>query len=255
MSIANHPIIAERYLFPRRAPLSNPWVVPVDGAELHCLKRSAGPDAPWLVHFHGNGEVVRDWSGDFVDTLVQRGVSVVLAEYRQYGGSTGEARLGHLCPDGLAVIDALQVPADRIVVYGRSIGSIPALHAAAHRGVRGLVIESGIADVHERIAMRVWPNELGVSPEELQAQLQAEFDHKHKMTSTQCPVLVMHAHGDHLVHPSHAERLANWADGRSRLRLFDEGDHNSIYAYNSDEMLALVSSFALHGRVPPEDPP
>ncbi len=251
MAISNHPLIAERYLFPRRAPLPNPWVVPVDGAELHCLKRSAGPDAPWLVHFHGNGEVVRDWSGDFVDTLVQRGVSVVLAEYREYGGSTGQARLGELCPDALAIVDALDVPADRVLVYGRSIGSIPALHVAAQRPVRGLVIESGIADVHERIAMRVWPSELGIEPDQLQAELRAEFDHQAKMHATTCPVLVMHTHGDHMVHPSHAERLANWAGERAALRMFDEGDHNSIYAYNSDEMLALVSSFALHGRVPP----
>jgi len=42
---------------------------------------------------------------------------------------------------------------------------------------------------------------------------------------------------------SHAERLAAWAGGPVTLRIFEEGDHNSILAANADEYLEAVAAF------------
>ena len=177
-SILDHPIIAERYFFPRRAPLSEPFVVAAGGVELHCHWHQVDDAGPLIVHFHGNGEVVADWIGEWPAAFAAEGISTLLAEYRGYGGSSGEPRLASMLGDAVAIASAAKVDASRVVAYGRSVGSIYALHAATSLGLAGLVLESGIADVRERLLLRMDPDELGVTAAELDAALEETVDHR-----------------------------------------------------------------------------
>ena len=77
----------------------------------------------------------------FTPALVAAGVNVALGEYRGSGGSSGESALASMLDDALAITDALGVEPSRLVVYGRSVGSIYALHVAAHRGVADQVVD------------------------------------------------------------------------------------------------------------------
>ena len=241
--LLDHELIGQRYFFPRRAPLSDPWVVDVDGASLHCHRAAAHPGAPTLLHFHGNGEIVGDWRGDFVNALVAAGINVVLAEYRGYGASSGRPSLARMLDDAVAVADATGAPPSSLFVYGRSVGSIYALHVASQRPVGGLVIESGISDVLVRLLLRVEPSELGVTIDAMRDAAREIVDHRAKMTAYAGPVLVMHTRGDHIVPPSNAVDLAGWAGDRAELVLFERGDHNSIHAFNGAEILSRVTAF------------
>jgi alpha-beta hydrolase superfamily lysophospholipase len=240
--LLDHPLISERYFFPRRAPLPGAEFVSVgDGVQIAGLRTSAGEGSPWLLHFHGNAEITSDW-GDLARALEQAGVSTFFSEYRGYGASTGEPRLAAMLDDALRVADHLQasVPWERMFVYGRSVGSLFALHVAAHRPVAGLVLESGIADLLERLEMRLDPGEIGADAPALRAAVDASFDHHAKLAVTRCPVLVLHTTRDHLVDVSHGHRLAEWAGPRGRLVEFPKGDHNSIFAFNASAILAEV---------------
>jgi fermentation-respiration switch protein FrsA (DUF1100 family) len=97
-SLLDHPLISERYFFPRRERIASPFLVETGDATLACAFRKVAPDAPTLVHFHGNGEVVGDWE-DFARWLGTLGWNVLLAEYRGYGTSTGTRRLGKMLDD------------------------------------------------------------------------------------------------------------------------------------------------------------
>ncbi|MCA9712631.1 MAG: alpha/beta hydrolase, partial [Myxococcales bacterium] len=145
-ALLDHPLLTERYFFPRPAAVHDPWIVETGGVRLQGY-RGASRGGPALLHFHGNGEVALDWAGGFAARLEAEGIDVFLGEYRGYGGSTGRPALASMLDDALALADATGVPPSRLVVYGRSVGSIYALHVAAHRAVAGLVLESGIADV------------------------------------------------------------------------------------------------------------
>lgn len=242
MSVLDHPVLASRYFFPRsvRPTGGEPWVTSVSGAELGGARvgRHGGRA---VLHFHGNGEVVADWaSGDFARALDAARVDAFFAEYRGYGASTGTPALATMLDDALAAIDATGRAPEEIVVYGRSVGSLFALHVAAHRPVRALVLESGIADVHERLALRLRPEELGVGDAELRAELARLFDHRAKVSATRCPVLVLHTLHDGMVHRDHADRLAAWAGERGELVVFPDGDHNSIHAFNGDAIVRRV---------------
>jgi hypothetical protein len=238
MNILDHPVISQRYFFPRAESLKQPFRVETDGIELLC-HRTAGD--PMLVHFHGNGEVVSDWVPDLPRSLSAYGIGSLLGEYRGYGGSGGSPALVSMLDDALAVVDAAGIPPEHLVLYGRSVGSLYALHAAAHRPVAGLIIESGIADVGEGLGVR--PEEVGSTSARLREAVERHFDHRAKLRDFDGPVLIFHTVNDQLVSAQHARQLAEWAGPMATLRLFEHGGHNTIFAVNGATIIDTTVTF------------
>jgi pimeloyl-ACP methyl ester carboxylesterase len=249
ISVLDHPVLNGRYFFPRPARFADPHWVQADGAELACSFHQVDGADLTVVHFHGNGEVVRDWiEAGFPERFASLDASLLLAEYRGYGMSTGAPALGRMLDDVEAVIQAADQPPERLVLFGRSVGSIFAIHAAAcFPHVGGLILESAIADPLERLLMRVDPAEFGLTLGQFTAEVQAKLDHRKKMAAYRGPVLVLHALFDDLVPVTHGERLAEWAGGKVTTRLFERGDHNSILAENEEGYFQEVAAFL--GRV------
>lgn len=243
MSIANHPIITDRYFFPRRAPLPDARMVGVKDVQLACFEAMNGHELT-VVHFHGNGEIVSDYLPAMAEEFNRLGANAFFAEYRGYGASTGTPQLGAMLDDVAAIRDAVDAPDEQIVVFGRSIGSIYAIEFAARfPKIAGLVLESGIADVLERILLRATPAELGATRSAIGQEFERLFDHRDKLARYKGPTLVMHAIHDHLVDKSHGERNAEWAAGDVKLVLFERGDHNTIYGANKAQYLEELSNF------------
>jgi pimeloyl-ACP methyl ester carboxylesterase len=240
MSFLDHAIIGQRYFPARRDPLPHPTWVEVDDARLACYS-SGQKHAVTVVHFHGNGEVVADYLPFFADCFEAAGADSFFAEYRGYGASTGRPQLARMLDDIPAIMDAVGRPASEIIVFGRSVGSIYAVEFAARfPDIAGLILESGIADVAERIALRVSPAELGVDADTFTRALRARFDHAAKLKGRSLPTLVMHARHDHLVDVSHGERLASYPRENARLVVFPTGNHNTIFGANSQRYLEEV---------------
>ncbi len=247
-SILDHPIISQRYFFPRACRLSSPFRVESGGASLACWFHRVDPEALTVVHFHGNGEVAGDYLGDFADRIAFMGCNLLLAEYRGYGMSTGEPQLGRMLEDVGPIVEATGSPPERLVLFGRSVGSLFALEAVSRfPGVAGLVIESGIADPLERLLLRLDPGELGLSADQFAAAVRERLDHRRSIAAYRGPTLILHALHDDLVDVGNARRLASWAGGPVALKLFDRGDHNSVLAENEAGYFAAVAEFL--GRV------
>jgi pimeloyl-ACP methyl ester carboxylesterase len=241
--LLDHPLISQRYFFPRRGTLSDPFWVDAGDVRLACYLHQVDPAARTLVHFHGNGEIVDDYLGDFVELIGQMGCNSLLAEFRGYGRSQGRPELGRMLTDVEAIVKAAGDPR-RLIFFGRSVGSIFAIEAAARfPQAAGLVLESGVADVLERLLLRMTPAELGVSPEALAGAVERRLDHRQKLARYPGPVLVMHARNDDLVDVTHGERLHHWARGDKRLHVFPRGDHNSIMFANAREYFGALAQF------------
>ncbi len=242
--ILDHPLISERYFFPRAGSIADPFWVDCGDARLACSYHEIDPQAKTLVHFHGNGEIVADWQGDFVRLIRQLGCNCFLAELRGYGQSSGRPQLGKMLADVKTTIAALNRPADKLIFFGRSVGSIFALEAAAgFPGAAGLILESGVADVLERLLLRIEPRELGIDAEQFRAAVVARLNQREKIAAYPGPVLVLHTRHDGLVDVSHGQRLYDWAAGRKTLKIFPRGNHNDIMFVNAREYFALIGAF------------
>ena len=246
--LLDHPLIGERYFYPRSAPPRSRLDVDAGDAVLACALHRADPDGHTVVHFHGNGEVVADWQDGFDEAVTGMDWNLLLAEYRGYGGSTGEPRLGRMLDDVEAVMRAAGPP-ERVVVFGRSVGSLFALEAVERfPNVAGLILESAVADPLERLLVRVEPRELGVTQAAFEAAVTRRLDQRAKIGGYRGPVLLLHARDDGLVDVGHAQRLEAWAGGRARLRVFEQGDHNTILADNVAAYLGEVGRFLAAAR-------
>jgi pimeloyl-ACP methyl ester carboxylesterase len=244
-TILDHPIVSSRYFFPRREAFSKPyWIDAADGSKLACSYHAVNPTAKTVVYFHGNGEVVADYLPDFPDWLAQAGYNVLLAEYRGYGMSTGQPALVGMLDDVSATIHSLGIPDRQIVLFGRSIGSLYAVHGVSrHPQVAGLILESGVANITERFFLRVQPEELGMSKTALVDELQRHFDYATKLAGFQGQTLVLHTRYDELVHVRHAEMLYAAAPEPKTLHIFDQGGHNDIFYWNRQTYMQLVETF------------
>lgn len=243
-SLLDHPLISQRYFFPRSGELSDPFWVEAGDVRLACHYHEIDPAARTLVHFHGNGEIVDDYLGDFVGLIARMGCNCMLAEFRGYGRSQGSPELGRMLGDVEAIVRSLRQPESQLVFFGRSVGSIFAIEAAARfPQAAGLVLESGVADVLERLLLRIDPAELGASREELARAVAVRLDHRQKLSRYPGPVLVMHTRHDGLVDASHGERLHRWAQGPKRLQVFEQGNHNDIMYVNAREYFGLLAEF------------
>jgi pimeloyl-ACP methyl ester carboxylesterase len=197
-----------------------------------------------VVHFHGNGETVADYLGEFGERFDRMGVNLLLAEYRGYGMSDGEPVLASMLQDVGSIVSAAGIPQGKLIFFGRSLGSLYAIHGIQlFPQASGLIIESGIADPLERLLLRVTPQELGVSLEELQAEVLRLMDNREKLAGYCGKTLVMHTRNDGLVDVTHGERIYGWAGGEKELKIFERGDHNSILQVNEREYVALVERF------------
>ena len=211
---------------------------------LGCYYHLHDPHALTVVHFHGNGETVADYLGEFAEQFDRMGVNLLLAEYRGYGMSNGKPALASMLQDVGRIVSAAGVPQEKLIFFGRSLGSLYAIHGIKlFPQAAGLIIESGIADPLERLLLRVTPQELGVSLEELQEEVLRLMDNRGKLSGYGGKTLVMHTRNDGLVDVSHGERIYGWAGGEKELKIFERGDHNSILQVNEREYFALVDRF------------
>jgi pimeloyl-ACP methyl ester carboxylesterase len=240
----DHPVLTNRYFYPWPNCFNEPFFVEGDGFRLGCRYSPVHVDAPTIIHFHGNGESVADYLGEFEERITGLGANLLLAEYRGYGMSSGEPALAAMLDDVELIVAACGIPQEKIIFFGRSLGSLYALHGAARfPRAAGLIIESGLADPLERILVRVEPHELGATMEQLRVAVKRCLNQQQKISGFNGRVLVMHTRNDDLVSVSHAECLHAWANQPKELLVFERGDHNTILSANREAYFAAVGVF------------
>jgi len=246
-SILNHETISKRYFYPRYESFENPYYVQSGENRLACYYHKIDNPRKTIIYFHGNGEVVADYVGfleDKIETLL--GCSILFAEYRSYGLSTGDTpTLVDMLDDVKIIVESIDVPLEEIVLFGRSVGSIYALHGASiFPNVAGLVIESGISNVVSRVLKMIKkPQKIGTTREALFEEGKIYFDHEEKIKAFKGKTLIMHTRFDSLVSSVNAIKLFSWANEAKKLKLFFEGDHNDILFVNEEEYFELLNEF------------
>ena len=244
LSLIDHPIISQRYFFPRAETIPQPFWVECDGARLACSYHEIDAEAHTIVHFHGNGEIVADYLDSFPELIGRMDCNCFLAEFRGYGGSTGTPQLGKMLEDVSNIVEAIGQPHEKLILFGRSVGSLFAIKAAGlFPNVAGLILESAIADPLERLLLRVHPEELGTTATEFAATVTKALNIQQSMTNFTKPTLILHTRHDGLIDPGHAEQLADWCGGPARLEIFPQGNHNDIMFVNGRQYFAMINEF------------
>ena len=225
-------LLQEKLLFypqPLGKPLKVPNVEDVaiqagDGVTLRgwMVKGHHPLPAPLVIYFGGNAEEV-SWLASVADQF--GGWSLLLVNYRGYGGSEGKPGERELFSDALAVYDyAVKRPdvmPGRVIAMGRSLGSGVATHLAANRSVTGVILVTPYDSVTD-IAKQLYP----YLPVRL--LIRHRFDSISRAAKIGTPLLCLAASDDEVIPVKHARRLYDaWAGPKTWREIAHTG-HDSI---------------------------
>ncbi|CAH0186312.1 alpha/beta hydrolase [Roseomonas sp. CECT 9278] len=209
----------------------------LDGLDLAFLVAPGRPGAPVVLHFHGNGGNAEDRSG--LGALLHRaGYSVVLAEYRGYGGNPGRPGEEAIAADAAAILAWTQArfAASPLVLWGESLGTGTVTRLAQNRpGIAAVVLESPFTSVAD-LARGMYP----VLPTDW--LLRHRFESLSRLPGIAAPVLVVASEQDRITPPGHALRMVAGAR-EGRLVMLPGGAHPAVLNDATGEGVRAVLGF------------
>src|SRR5882757_11043939 len=181
-------------------------------------------DQPVVLYLHGNGASLR-WRLDRFRALTADGSGLVALSYRGYGGSSGRpTEAGLLADAGAAYAFALaRYPAERIVLWGESLGTGVAIALAAEKPVARVILESPFSSAVDIAARRYW-----FVP--VRWLMKDQFRSDLRIGKVTAPVLVLHGERDTVVPIGLAERLYALITAPKRFVRIPTGGHNDLGA-------------------------
>ena len=221
------------------------FFVPVEqGVTVSCRFYVGDEGWPWILYFHGNGEVVSDYDG-IAPFYHRKEINLVVADFRGYGSSGGSPNFTSLVHDAPPILEAVKKEIDQkgfqqdLWVMGRSMGSICALELADRHPdkIKGLVVESGFASVTRLIKHLALPSG-GIDLEPL------EQERRNRIRKISVPALIIHGERDNLVPLQEAKDLyALLATIQKKLVIVPMADHNNIMFADLEFYLEAIQNF------------
>lgn len=229
----------DRLAFPApRAPLPDPadrglpagrriTVTTVDGVHLRGWylppARRADASAAALLWFGGNAETIADLA-PMLRALRPPEVALLALDYRGYGESEGSASEAGIYRDADAawafVTAQPEVDPTRIAVFGRSLGTVPALHLATTHPVRAVVLEAPFTNARA-MARRHYP----FLPPGI---LRLKLDNLARAHALRVPLLVVHGAADAVVPVAMGRAVAEAGTARE-LVVIEGAGHNDLF--------------------------
>jgi uncharacterized protein len=252
------PLIAERLLFlpSREDPGPPPSLAGIageditlaaeDGTQLHGWWYGAGANAPAVLLLHGNAGNIQDRIPLALGYL-QRGISILLLDYRGYGRSDGRPTERGLTADAFAGIGWLANQAGdpgHIVVHGRSLGGAVGARALvewqerADGSVAGLVLDSSFTSLEE-IGRTTYPFLPGL----LLRRIRGRFDTPAALARLALPVLVVHGSEDRLVPVAMGRELHARAPAGAEWFEVRGADHNDLHLVGGSAYFDRIARF------------
>jgi abhydrolase domain-containing protein 17 len=174
--------------------------IPVTATEKITAISLLNPQATYTVLYsHGQSEDLGDSNTlRMIDRIHQSGFNILAYDYRGHGTSDGSVSEQNAYQDADAayryLTEQLKIPANKIIVYGRSLGGAMAINLASKRPVAGLVVESSFTSAFRVVVP------FSVLPFE-------KFNSIAKIATIRCPVLIMHGDTDRTIPFSHGQQL------------------------------------------------
>ncbi len=187
-----------------------------------------------ILYSHGNSSDLGT-SRQILETIRQSGFAVFAYDYQGYGTSEGIPSEHNTYADINAAYDyltqTLQIPGDRIILYGFSVGSGPSVELARYRPVAGVILEGAFISTL-RVATRIpilWVD---------------RFRNLDKIRAINVPWLILHGTHDRVIPYWHGEKLAHHAQPPKTFIPVAAADHNTLLPTLGDRYGQILRDFA-----------
>jgi uncharacterized protein len=195
-----------------------------DGEVVELWYAAAAADKPTILFFHGNAGEMADRAPRLA-AYRGAGFGVAFLSYRGYGGSTGAPSEAGFLQDARAAYYWLmlqEVPHNRLVVVGESLGTGVAVKLAATVPVGAVVLEAPYASAVE-IAAATYP----WLPVHL--LMKDQFRSIDEIDFVSAPLLILHGTDDRVIPYASGERLFDVANAPKEFITLDGAGHDALF--------------------------
>lgn len=191
---------------------------------------------PVIVFFPGNADILA-WRVPRFRALTSDGTGLVAVSYRGYAGSTGFPSEDGLLRDAdtAYAFAAGRYPSARIVLWGFSLGTGPAVALAAKQPIGRLILEAPYTS-----AAAVAAAQFPYIP--VRWLMRDQFRSDQRIASVRAPLLLMHGERDRAIAISFGETLFALAREPKKMVRFPDGGHENLDDFGA---LETVRSFLI----------
>jgi len=177
-----------------------------------------------VLYFHGNRQNINRYAPNATQ-FTRNGFEVWMIDYPGYGKSTGKRSESILYEDAKIFYKMAnsQVPVERIIIYGKSLGTGIAAQLASVRDCKRLILETPYysMDALARHYFFIYP----VMPMTKYAFPTFEY-----FEFIRAPISIFHGTRDEVIPYRHSKRLLEKKPG-SELITIEKGKHNNLVGY------------------------
>lgn len=204
----------------------------------HLPTKPGRPTRGIVILFHGNAGNISHRL-DYLRLFHDLGFASLIIDYRGYGRSSGKASEEGSYLDADAAwrhaTETLAYPAERIVLFGESLGGGVATHLASARKPGALVLASTFTSVPD-LGAEIYP----WLPIRLLARIR--YDSRERLANISSPVLVIHSRQDDIIPFAHGERL--FAAAKSTKQFLEiAGSHNEGFVFDREAWVRQFDDF------------
>src|ERR1700676_2363040 len=200
-----------------------------DGEKVIIWHVPAQPGHAVVIYFPGNGAFLAGNVGRF-RAIAADGNGLVALSYRGYAGSSGQPSEQGLLQDAAAAyaFTAARYGADRIVVWGFSLGTGVATALAAGHPVAKLILEAPYTSTVDLAGslLRMVPVRL---------LMLDQFRSDQRIKRVNVPLLIMHGSSDRAIPIAFGERLFALAHEPKQFVRFEGGGHDNLDGFGAIE--------------------
>jgi pimeloyl-ACP methyl ester carboxylesterase len=154
-----------------------------------------------VYYLKGNSRSIKGW-GKFARDFVSNGYDFFMMDYRGFGKSQGKRTQTLLFSDAQYIYKwlAQKYPENKIVIFGRSLGSGIAARIASWNNVKMLILDSPYYSFYHNLKRFLF-----MMP--LKRLLRYDIRTDQYLKNISCPVYIIHGDKDHLFPINQSERL------------------------------------------------
>lgn len=200
-------------------------VEPERGAQINYLRFTVENPKGVVIYLKGNTKSIKGW-GKFAIDFTRLGYEVIMMDYRGFGKSTGKRTVEAMKRDTQFIYDIAkkEFSEDKIIVYGRSLGSGFAARLAAKNNPRMLILTSPLYSL-----LRTIHRYLPFMP--AKPFLRYNIPTFHYLKNVRCPIKILHGSDDGLVPIKTAIDLSEINPKLTRLYVILGAGHINIHQF------------------------
>ncbi len=215
-----------------------------DGARINGIYFTVPSSRGVVFYLKGNSRSIKGW-GKFAKDFLSNGYDFLMIDYRGFGKSRGKRSQERLFNDSQFMYKWLRerYPEDKIVLYGRSLGSGIAARIAGWNNPRLLILDSPYFSFYYNTRRFIFWTPL-------KWILRYHIRTDQYLQAATCPVHIIHGTHDHLIPFKQSEMLKALCPDKVKLIPIAGAHHNNLQEF-PEYYHALYDSLSLPTQAQP----